>query len=97
MTDLSSFTIVLDVNGIAIMFCLFMTAIYLNYRLGYYDGLEKAHLFGIYETVEFLMKNSGLSGINAETGEQASVKDMTIQIAAELAQQRNQQEQSTSC
>lgn len=66
------------------MFLLLMFSVWFNYRLGFANGMEQAHLYGVYETVKFLMESHSLSGTDVDTGEPATVEEITRQIAIQL-------------
>lgn len=70
------------------MFVLFMVAIFVNYRMGYREGIYGGHQYGVYETVSWLVDRGYMSGTHTETGEKVSVKDLTHKVLAELELRR---------
>jgi hypothetical protein len=80
----------MDLVTTSVMFVLFMVAIYVNYRLGYREGVHGGHQYGVYETVSWLVDKGYMSGTHAETGKLVSIKDLTDKVLAELEQRRPQ-------
>jgi hypothetical protein len=78
----------MDITTASVLFVVFMVGIYFNYRIGYSDGVEGGHQFGVYETVSWLVAKGYISGTNEDTGMTVSVKELTGKVLQELEERR---------
>jgi hypothetical protein len=72
----------------AIMFVIFMVAIYLNYRAGFKRGAFGGHFVGVHETVEYLVETGGLSAVNGANDKPATAEELTVHILKVLGERR---------
>lgn len=79
-----------DMVMITSMFLVLMLSVWFNFRLGYVSGVKHAHLYGVYETVKFLMEDHALTGTNSETGKPATVEEIASQIVIEMHNRRQE-------
>ena len=78
----------MDITTASTLFVVFMLGIWFNYRMGYSEGVQGGHQFGVYETVSWLVAKGYLTGTNEDTGKDVSVKDLTDKVLQELEQRR---------
>lgn len=77
----------MDLLTASVMFVLFMVAIYVNYRIGYREGVHGGHQYGVYEMVLYLMATGKISG-ELSDGTPATAKQMAEKIMEELNRRR---------
>jgi hypothetical protein len=78
----------LDLFSCTVLFITFMSGIMFNYALGYRQGVNGGHTFGVYEVTSWLMANSNISNILKDADQKLSVKEITHKILIELEKRR---------
>ena len=81
----------MDLTTALIVFITFVIAIYYNYKFGFRQGVTGGHLIGVYETVEYLMKNNYIAAErDLEDGKKSrvTVEELTFYVETKLHEQR---------
>lgn len=75
-------TITLDETAIAILFVLFMLNTWINYRLGYKQGIFKGHMFGVKDLVDYMINSGSITGLLIDKDTQQEREATNSEIAA---------------
>ena len=81
----------MDLTTALIIFITFVIGIYYNYKFGFKQGVTGGHLIGVYETVEYLMKNNYIAAErDSEDGKKSQVtpEELAFYVETKLHEQR---------
>lgn len=84
----------MDLTTALIIFITFVIGIYYNYKFGFKQGVTGGHLIGVYDTVEYLMKNNYISAErDSEDGKKSRVtpEELAFYVELKLHEQRRKQ------
>jgi hypothetical protein len=80
----------MEPTTVAILFVLFMSAVWINYRQGFKAGLENGHTYGVYEVAEYLVEQKAISGEFSD-GRKANSKELAVKLLMELHLKREKE------